>query len=181
MRKVTYGGAISLDGFLAGPGESIDWLRHSDDTAKIAAESFRGVDSMLMGRKTWEFAQRMGGRPPLKGVTTYVFSRTLESVGEGATLVKEDAAEFVRRMKGEAGGPSSSLATSNILVMGGGEIGSALLEAGLVDEVGFSIRPVLLGGGVPAFQPFTHRVGLELIETRPLANDCVLVRYGVVN
>lgn len=120
MRKVTYGGAISLDGFLAGPGESIDWLRHSDDTAKIAAESFRGVDSMLMGRKTWEFAQRMGGRPPLKGVTTYVFSRTLESVGEGATLVKEDAAEFVRRMKGEAGGPSSSLATSNILVMGGG-------------------------------------------------------------
>jgi dihydrofolate reductase len=100
---------------------------------------------MLMGRKTKEFAQRMGGRPPLKGVTTYVFSRTLESVGEGATLVKEDAAEFVRRMKGEAGGPSSSLATSNILVMGGGEIGSALLEAGLVDEVGFSIHPVLLG------------------------------------
>jgi hypothetical protein len=35
MRKVTYGGAISLDGFLAGPNEEIDWLRYSDDVAEI--------------------------------------------------------------------------------------------------------------------------------------------------
>ena len=175
MRKVTYGGAISLDGFLAGPGESIDWLRHSADTAKVAAESFRGVDAMLMGRKTWDFAQKMGGGPPMKGVTTYVFSRTMERLPDGADgeLVREDAAEFVRRMKGEAGG--------KILVMGGGELGSTLIEAGLVDEVGFSIHPVLLGGGVPAFLPFTHRVELELVEGRAMAKGCVLVRYRVVN
>ncbi|HEY7007121.1 MAG TPA: dihydrofolate reductase family protein [Sphingomicrobium sp.] len=171
MRKVTYGGAISLDGFLAGPGEAIDWLRYSEDAAKIAAESFRGVDAMLMGRKTWQFAQKMGGGPPLKGVTTYVFSRTLESVVGGAVLVKEHAAEFVRRMKAEEGG--------NILVMGGGEIGSALLEAGLVDEIGFSIHPVLLGGGTPAFTPFARRIELELTETRQIGEGCVLARYRV--
>jgi len=171
MRKVTYGGAISLDGFLAGPGESIDWLRHSDDAAKIAAESFRGVDSMLMGRKTWEFAQRMGGGPPLRGVTTYVFSRTLESAGGGAELIREDAAHFVRRMKGEEGG--------GILVMGGGQLGSALLEAGLVDEIGFSIHPVLLGGGTPAFGRFSRRIDLQLIEARQIDEECALVRYRV--
>src|SRR5690348_16407713 len=121
MRKVTYGGAISLDGFLAGPGESIDWLRRPPEAAKLAAESFKGVDAMLMGRKTWDFAERMGGGPPLKGVTTYVFSRTLESVGRGAVLVAEDADAYVARMKQEEGG--------RILVMGGGELGSALIEA----------------------------------------------------
>lgn len=171
MRKVVYGGAISLDGFLAGPDESIDWLRHSDDVAKIAAESFRGVDAMLMGRKTWAFAQRMGGGPPMKGVTTYVFSRTLERAGD-AELVSEDAAEFVRRMKVEEGG--------GILVMGGGELGSALLDAGLVDEIGFSVHPVLLGGGAPAFRPFSHRIQLELIEARQIARECVLLRYKVL-
>ena len=60
MRQVIYRAAISLDGFLAGPGESIDWLRHSDESAKVIAASFEGVDTMLMGRKTFEFALAHG-------------------------------------------------------------------------------------------------------------------------
>ncbi|HEX2803394.1 MAG TPA: dihydrofolate reductase family protein [Sphingomicrobium sp.] len=180
MRKVTYGGAISLDGFLAGPGEAIDWLRWSDDSAKISAESFRGVDAMLMGRKTFEFGQKMGGGPPIKGVTTYVFSRTWDEgdlqsrllPGQAAPqLVHDEAAEFVRNLKSEPGG--------GILVMGGGEIGTALLEAGLVDEVGFSVHPVLLGGGTPAFGPMAGRVELNLSEARAIGEDCVLLRYRV--
>jgi dihydrofolate reductase len=175
MRKVTYGGAISLDGFLAGPNEEIDWLRYSDDVAEIMKESFRGVDAMLMGRKTFDFAQRMGGGPPMKGVTTYVFSRTMTEMPDGADgeLVSEDVADFVRRIKGEEGG--------DILVMGGGEIGNALIDAGLVDEIGFSIQPVLLGSGIPAFRELSRRVELELIEARPIKPGCVLVRYQVVN
>jgi dihydrofolate reductase len=175
MRKVIYGGAISLDGYLAGPGEEIDWLRWSEESAAIMKESFSGVDAMLMGRKTFEFAQRMGGGPPMKGVTTHVFSRTMDALPDGAAgeLVKEDAAEFVRRMKAEEGG--------KILVMGGGELGSALIDAGLVDEIGFSIHPVLLGGGVPALRPFGHRVALELVEARAIEPQCVLVRYRVVH
>ena len=193
MRKVIYGGANSLDNYLAGPGETIDWLRWSDDAAKISAENFKGVDAMLMGRKTFDFAQRMGGGPVPAGVKTYVLSRTLDqdefrartSPGRSAPssvlerppgrsapeLVRGDAAEFVRRLKSEPGG--------NIIVMGGGEIGSALIEAGLVDEIGFSIHPVLVGGGSPAFPPFSHGIDLELIEARPIARECVLVRYRV--
>jgi dihydrofolate reductase len=175
VRKVTYGGAVSLDNYLAGPGEVIDWLRWSEDSAKIAAESFKGVDSMLMGRKTFEFGEKMGGGPKLKGVTTYVFSRTLEALPEGAdgVLVREDAADFVRRLKAEPGG--------GILVMGGGELGSALIEAGLVDEIGFSVHPVILGGGVPALLPMARRIELEPIEARPIARECVLLRYKVLN
>jgi len=173
MRKVTYGGANSLDNYLAGPGEAIDWLRWSDDAAAISAASFKGVDAMLMGRKTFEFAQRMGGGPVPAGVTTYVFSRTLERLPDGAAaeLVREDAAGFVRRLKVQTGG--------DILVMGGGELGSALIEAGLVDEIRLSIHPVLLGGGTPVFHPLSRRIDLELIEARPIARECVLVRYRV--
>lgn len=174
MRKVTYGGAISLDGFLAGPNERLDWLRWTEDSAKLAAETFKSVDTILMGRKTFEAGQRMGGGPRLKGVMTYVFSRTLEQLPEGADgeLVRNDAAEFVRSIKANSGG--------DILVMGGGEIGTVLLEAGLVDEVGFSVHPVLLGGGTPAFRPMAASVELTLAETRPLARDCVLMRYRVL-
>jgi dihydrofolate reductase len=174
MRKVTYGGAISLDLYLAGPGEAMDWLRWSDDAAAISAASFEGVDAMLMGRKTFEFGQKMGGAPPMPGVTSYVFSRALQSIPEGAgVLVRDDAAEFVRRLKAQPGG--------GIMVMGGGELASALLAAALVDEIAFTIHPLLLGGGTPAFHPFGSRTELELIEARPLARECVLVRYRVAN
>ena len=173
MRKVTYGGAISLDGFLAGPNGEIDWLRYSADVAEIMKESFRGVDTMLMGRKTYEFAQKMGGGPPMKGVTTYVFSSSLKHVSGDVKLIASDAADFVRDLKAKEGG--------DILVMGGGELGTSLIDAGLVDEIGFSIQPVLLGGGIPAFRELSSRVELELIETRAIKPGLALVRYKVVN
>jgi dihydrofolate reductase len=173
MRRIIFGGANSLDNYLAGPGEAIDWLRWSDDSAAISAATFRGADTMLMGRKTFEFAQRMGGGPPLKDVTTYVFSRTLQGLpeGSGAELVRGEAVPFVRRLRQQEGG--------KIIVMGGGELGGALLEAGLVDEIGLSIHPVLLGGGTSLFHPLARRVELALIEARPIARECVLVRYAV--
>jgi dihydrofolate reductase len=129
---------------------------------------------MLMGRKTYEAGQRLGGGPVMKGVRTFVFSRTLESVAERPDyeLVRDDVGEFVRRLKSEQGG--------DILVMGGGELGTALIDAGLVDEIGLSVHPVLLGGGAPTFGPLGRRVELELIETRAIQRECVLVRYRVV-
>ena len=199
MRKVTYGGACSADGFITGPDEAIDWLRMSKDVEAIIKASWQGVDTMLMGRKTFEFGQKFqaqgsrgeseqetGGGPATPGITSYVFSRTLDE-GEfrarmspghsaretGVELVRDDAAGFVRALKAKPGG--------DIIVMGGGELGTALIEAGLVDEIGFSIHPLLLGGGTPAFQPMGRRVELELIEARAIAEGCVFVRWRVVN
>jgi dihydrofolate reductase len=173
MRKVMFGGANSLDNYITGPDEAIDWLRWSDDAAAISAASFTGVDTMLMGRKTFEFAQRMGGGPATPGVTTYVFSRTLAAVPEGVELVREDAAGFVRALKARPGG--------NIIAMGGGELGTALIEGGVVDEIGLSIHPILLGGGTLLFHKLSRPVELELIEARPIARECVFVRYRVRN
>lgn len=168
-RKVVFGGAVSLDMYFAGPDEAIDWLLWSDDAAAVSAASWKGVDTMLMGRRTFEFAVRHGGGTGVgPKIRTFVFSRTLADA-PGAELVREDAADFVRRLKAGAGG--------TILVMGGGELGSALIEAGLVDELGLNVHPLLLGGGVPAFRPMGRRVPYELAEARAMAKGCVLLRY----
>jgi dihydrofolate reductase len=170
-RKIIFGGAVSLDGFFAGPGEAMDWLLWSDDAAAVSAASWKGVDTMLLGRKTYEVAMRSGhglGVDPAK-IRTFVFSRSLAEVAGGAELVREDAAAFVRRLKAEEGG--------DVVVMGGGELGSALIEAGLVDEIGLNVHPVLLGGGIPAFRAMGRRVELELVEARAMARGCVLLRY----
>ena len=57
MRKVIFGGAISLDGYFAREDGSVDWLVWSDDVQKIMAEMWPRFDVMVMGRKTWQHAQ----------------------------------------------------------------------------------------------------------------------------
>jgi dihydrofolate reductase len=173
MRKVTYGAAVSLDGFLAGAKEEIDWLRQSDDVAAIMRESWKGVDAMLMGRKTYEFAARMGGGPAgTSKIRTYVFSTTIADAPEGAELVRADAVGFVRDLKAQPGG--------DIILMGGGELAATLIEGGVVDEIGLNVHPILLGAGVPMFAAMAGRIDLSLVEARPIAKECVLLRYRTV-
>jgi len=171
MRKVTYGAAVSLDGYIAGPDEAIDWLLWSDDANKISGESWKGVDTILMGRKTYEFAARSGGGGKSSRISTFIFSRTMAAAPEGAELVREDAAGFVRALKAREGG--------DIIVLGGGELGAALIEGGAVDEVGLNVHPLLLGSGVPMFRPMGRRVQLSLVEARPIARECVFLLYKV--
>jgi len=171
MRKVIYGGACSLDGYLADRNGGIDWLHHSKDVEKIMAKSWATVDTILLGRKTYDFAAKMGGGPEMPGITSYVFSRTLKSAPKGVELVSTDAGEFVRALKSKPG--------KDIIVMSGGNLATSLLQAGVIDEVGFNIHPVLLGAGVPAFLDTGDRVRLELLECRALDGGCVLVTYRV--
>jgi dihydrofolate reductase len=179
MRKVIFGGACSLDGYFAREDGAVDWLRWSDDVQKIMAEMWPRFDVMVMGRKTWEHAQAQFSEEDLEkarslksGMKEYVFSRTLPAGGmKGYEIVNADAAEFLRELKTQPG--------KDIMVMGGGELGSALLDAGVVDEIGFNIQPVLLGSGIPVWHKM-RLVDLELIECRGLKKGCVYVTYKVV-
>jgi dihydrofolate reductase len=173
-RKVIYGGACSLDGFVTGKDGAIDWLHFSKDVEEVMRASWANTDTILFGRKTWEVASKMGGGPELPGVTAYVFSRTLTSLPNPADrLVTTDAAGFVRNLKSQPG--------KDIVVMSGGNFATSLLQQGLIDEVGLNIHPVLLGSGVPAFLDPGTRVHLELTECRQLDGGCVLVTYRVRN
>ena len=172
MRKVIYGGACSLDGYFADRGGAIDWLHFSKDVETIMSASWATTDTILFGRKTWELAAGQGGGGSMKGISAYVFSRTLTKLaGKGAELVTTDAGEFVRTLKTRPG--------KDIMVMSGGNFAASLLAAGVVDEVGLNIHPVLLGAGPPAFLDAGKRINLELTESRQLDGGCVFVRYAV--
>ena len=173
-RKVIYGGACSLDGYLAGRDSALDWLHMSKDVEDIMRRSWASTDTVLLGRKTWEFSKAMGGGGEMPGVKVkaYVFSRTLKSMAEKDTeLVTTDAGEFVRTLKAQPG--------KDIMVMSGGNFATSLFKEGLIDEIGLNIHPLLLGGGVPAFLDPGMRVNLELTEARQLDGGCVMVYYKV--
>jgi dihydrofolate reductase len=174
-RKVIYGGACSLDGYFAGKDGAVDWLHYSKDVAAIMEKSWASTDTILLGRKTWEFARAMaagGTEAPAVQAKSYVFSRTLTSIPDkDAELVTSDAGEFVRKLKAQPG--------KDIIVMSGGNFATSLLQAGVIDEIGLNIHPVLLGSGVPAFLDPGKRVKLELTECRQLDGGCVLVTYKV--
>jgi dihydrofolate reductase len=173
MRKVTFGGASSLDNYLARPDHAVDWLLWGKEAAAVMNDYWKTIDTVLMGRKTYEVAVKsghVGGTYP--GMSTYVFSRTLsEGLRDGVTAVRRDAAEFVRHLKQQDG--------KDICLMGGGELARSLFEAALIDEIGFNIHPVLLGSGIPLFHPMTSQIDLELLECRAFTNGCVYVTYRV--
>lgn len=171
MRKITYGGACSLDNYFAGPDDAMDWLQWSDELNGIVADYWKNVDTVLMGRKTYQVSLRMGGGP-VSGMTNYVFSRTLAAdSAPGFIVVASDAVDFVRELKEKAG--------KDICLMGGGVLAKPLFEGGLIDEIGLHIHPVLLGSGSPAIPPVSRRIGLELIESRTFKNGGLLVSYRV--
>ena len=81
MRKVIYGGACSLDGFLTDATGQVDWIHFSKDVQAIMATSWATTDTVLFGRKTWQVAQAMGGGPTGLKVKTYVFDRDTMFLG----------------------------------------------------------------------------------------------------
>jgi dihydrofolate reductase len=170
MRTVTFGVACSLDNFIAREDHAVDWLLWSDDVSTVTAEYWKTIDTVVMGRKTYEVALK-SGTTAYPGVKNYVCSRTLLKVPDPkVTIVSDDAADFVRELKNRKG--------KGICVMGGGELAKSLFEADLIDEVGLNIHPVLLGSGIPLFH-CSRQINLELISTRTLKGGCVLVNYRV--
>ena len=171
MRTVTFGVGNSLDNFIARSDHGADWLAWSDEVAAISAEFWKTIDTVLMGRKTYEIAKKFG-TSAYPGVKNYVFSRTLQPDPAGQVeIVNTDAAEFTRALKQQPG--------KGICVMGGGEIANVLFVADLIDEVGVNIHPVLLGSGIPLFLPMRRQIDLELTDHKVLKNGCVYLRYRV--
>lgn len=174
MRKVTFGGANSLDNFFARKDDAVDWLMWSDEAAAVMMDYWKTIDAVVVGRKTYEAGLRMtkGKGNSYPGIDSYVFSRTLrQSDHPDVKIVTEDAADFVRKLKRRKG--------KDICVMGGGLLAKSLLEAKLIDEIGFNIHPVLLGAGIPLFHEMKRQINLELLDCKRFKNGCVYVLYRV--
>ena len=172
MRKVAYGGAMSLDGFIAGPNGEFDWIV-MDPEIDFAAQMKR-FDTFLIGRKTFEVMRRMAGSaPPTPGIRNFVFSRTLRPDECPEATLSGDAVSVVTDLRSQTG--------KDIALFGGGELFRSLLAAGLVDEVSVSVIPILLGGGVPLLPSPADRARLALKKHRVYAKTgSVLLEYDIV-
>lgn len=172
MRKVIFGGANSLDNFIARKDDAVDWLLWTKEVSDIMKDFWMTIDTVVMGRRTYEVAAGLGGGGSYPGVKTYVFSRTIKKRNtKNLMFVNEDAASFVRRLKGEEG--------KDICVMGGGLLAKSLFEADLIDEIGINVHPVLLGSGIPLFYEMSQQINLELLKCQQLSNGCVVLTYKV--
>lgn len=170
MRLVTFGVANSLDNFIARPDGAVDWLVWDEEVANISQEFFKTVDTVVMGRKTYEVAARSGGGA-YPGVKNYVCSKTLKKAPKKIEIVSEDAVDFIRKLKQEKG--------KGICIVGGGELARSLFEARLIDQIGLNIQPVMIGSGIPLFYEMNLQQDLELLECKVLKNGGVFVFYRV--
>ena len=173
MRKVAFRVANSLDNYIARKDGSFDWILGGEEANSVMTELWRNIDTVVIGRKTYEPVLKSGKPfPTSPGVKNYVLSRTLkEGSDKNVEIIREDVVEFIRRLRTEEG--------KDIFVMGGGLLARPLFEAKLIDEIGVSIHPVLLGSGIPLFHEMSRQIDLELIECKSFKNGCVSVNYRV--
>lgn len=172
MRPVRYNVASSLDGYIADCSGGYDWIPH--DPAIDFGEIFGRVDTVLLGRRSYEVAREMGDPPPWPpSARVFVFSRTLRAPDHpGVTIVASGAADVVSGLRHESG-------DGDIWLFGGGDLFRSLLAAGQVDSLEIAVVPVLLGGGVPLLPEGAGRTRLTLAGTRTYPSGIVVLSYGM--
>lgn len=168
MRKVILGLAVSLDSFIEGPNGEYDWCFTDQDYG--LSDFFKTIDAIFIGRKSFELANSMPeGSNPLKGVTSYLFTNTINAAPA------EDV-KLVRRMSEV--GEILKQPGKNIWLFGGAELTTAFINEGLVDELWLSVHPILLGSGKTLFQNIAGRKPLNLIESKTYETGLVSLKYN---
>ena len=183
MGKVTVNMSMSLDGFIAGPNDSVErplgeggerlheWIydlaswreRHgleggkTDTDAEVLDESFKDTAAVVVGRRMFDVANGWGDNPPFHMpvfvITHNASEKLVKEGGTTFTFVTDGIERALEQAKAAAG-------DKDVSVAGGANIIQQYLSAGLLDEIQIHLVPVLLGDGVRLF----HHIGVEQIE-----------------
>ena len=178
--RVVVNRSMSLDGFIAGPGHTMDWgggrpladFVAPDDLAEIAA----ATGAMLIGRRTWDVGSKMEAEEP--GSVDYPFTgpffllthRPLEPPDPDVTILSGDIGAAVATALAAAGGKDLEIL--------GADVAGQCLGRGLVDEILVYVLPVLLGDGVPFSAPGLARVDLEPVSSAR-SGEATILRFRV--
>ena len=183
MRRLTFAMNVSLDGYIAAPGDDLGWSLPSDELFQFWSDRVGATGLALYGRRLWEpmnshwpTADQQPGATPARieyarrwrDMPKVVFSSTLGAVDGNARLVTGDAVAEITRLKAEDGGPMD---------IGGATLAAAAMRAGLIDEYVLVTAPVLVGGGTPFFTALDDWVNLTLVEIRTFPDGVLLTRY----
>lgn len=172
MRDVVLYITASLDGFIADTEGSVDWLFGEEGEDYGYGEFLDSVDTVLMGSHTWLDTLHLADEDPYPDKRVVVFTSQPDLPARGnVEFIAEDAAAFTRRLKSEEG--------TTIWCVGGGEVASALFEAGLIDELALFVQPVVLGDGIPLWRPPLSTRALELTTAKKWPGGLAELRYRV--
>lgn len=179
MRKLIMWNLITLDGYFEGPRAwDLEFHQYAwgEELKRFSIEQGREVGALLFGRSTYDgmaahWRTATGETADfMNTVPKYVFSRTLESADwNNTTLVRGDTAETVEQLKEQPG--------KDLFVFGSADLSDALSRHGLFDEYRIGLVPVTLGEGKPLFKRDSEPLSLELVQSRPLGERCLLLRY----
>ena len=177
QREVTYYVATSVDHYIAHEDETIGGFATEGHAITDYLNSLRDYDTVLMGRRTYEWGYQFGVQPGQPVATyghmmQYVFSQTMEAYEhEQLRVIRDDPATFVRQLKTQPGGA--------IYVSGGGQLAGHLLAHRLVDRLILKVNPVVFGSGIALFGDLTAGVSLSLLDAKVYNNGVVFLSYAV--
>ena len=165
MGKVITNVTMSLDGFIAAPGDDVSeifkWyfsgdtevhmqpghltLKVSSISAEVLNEAIRNTGAMVAGRRMFDVAEAWSGYPPIEPCFIVTHSPPQEWVKEGSpfTFVTDGVEHAIELAKAAAGGKNVAVSTATIT--------QQCLKAGLLDEIHVDVAPVLLGDGIRLF------------------------------
>ncbi|THF85050.1 dihydrofolate reductase [Deinococcus sp. KSM4-11] len=174
--------AASVDGFIARPDGTLDWLPGAQpDSPPMPAGEDHGydafmarVDTVVMGRGTFDTVRDY--RPwPYAGKRLIVLSRTLTAAG-----LPPDLHGQVEVHPGPVDGLAAALNGAQGVYVDGGQTLQAFLRAGLIDELTITRIPVLLGAGRPLFGVLDADVPLRHVRTQSFPSGFVQSTYAPI-
>jgi dihydrofolate reductase len=163
--------ATSIDGYIARENGSLDWLDKFNDSGENCGfpEFFSSVDTLIMGRKTYETVLSFNNWP-YRGKRVIVISNTLNSVTEDAELYKGDILPLLSKLQAEG--------VKHIYVDGGETI-SHFLKEKTVDSITLTTIPVLLGKGIPLFRKIDAEFSCKLVSSQSYSSGITQATYQV--
>ena len=182
MGKIIYKTTVALNGLIEMPGTPPDWVIADEELVRYMNNLERQIGGYLWGRRMYENNRALWSTADIqsmesfmveyleiwKQIPTIVFSSTLERVEGNARLERGDPVAVVTRLK-EQPGPDLSV--------GGLQLASALIKAGLVDEYHIFFQPIILGAGRPLYPALDEAVRLKLVDTHVFHTGIVYLRY----
>ncbi|MBL7805803.1 MAG: dihydrofolate reductase [Saprospiraceae bacterium] len=163
--------ACSIDGYIARPDGDISWLSRVEAPGEDYgyARFMDQVDTVVLGRKTYDKVLEMGVEMPYTGKSVYVLTRQHRVPEGNVRFVNQPVDRLLDDIRSQPG--------KHIYCDGGAELVRQFLAFGLVDEMIISIIPVLLGDGIRLFQTGTMESGWELLDTKSFASGLVQLHY----
>ena len=171
-RKAIVFVATSLDGYIAKSNDDLSFLSLVEQKGEDYGyeEFIKTIDTVVLGRKTYDWVTKNISASHYGERTTYVATRTPRPSVGNTHFYNGNLTELVTKLKSESTG-------KNLFVDGGAEVVNSLVKDKLIDEFVISIIPVILGGGVRLFKEGLSEQKLKLITSKHFEKGLVQIHY----